>query len=209
MPHKEAVVAAVDELTPVAARLGAVNCVVPDDGCLIGDNTDGEGFVSSLRADHDLEVRDLRVAVIGAGGAARAVVGAVADAGARELVVVGRTPARVEVAVAIAPEVARAGVPADLADADLIVNATPLGMGGNAELPLDPSVLRPGQAVADLVYHPLRTPLLAAAESAGATPIGGLGMLVGQAAVAFERWTGVPADRVAMRAGAERELAGR
>jgi shikimate dehydrogenase len=209
MPHKEAVVAAVDELTPVAARLGAVNCVVPRGGRLIGDNTDGEGFVSSLRVDHDLDVRDLRIAVLGAGGAARAVIGAVADAGACEVAVVGRTPARVDVAVAIAPGVARTGVAGDLAAVDLIVNATPLGMGPNTELPLDPSTLRSGQVVADLVYHPLRTPLLAAAAAAGATPIGGLGMLVGQAAVAFERWTGVTADRTAMRAGAERELAGR
>jgi shikimate dehydrogenase len=209
MPHKEAVAAAVDELTPVAARLGAVNCVVPDGGRLIGDNTDGEGFVSSLRTDHDIDVRGLRVVVLGAGGAARAVIGAVADAGASEVAVVGRTPARVDVAVALAPGIARAGVDADVATADLIVNATPLGMGGSTELPLAPSALRQGQVVADLVYHPLRTPLLTAAASVGATPIGGLGMLVGQAAVAFERWTGVPADRAAMREGAERELADR
>jgi shikimate dehydrogenase len=209
MPHKEAVAAAVDELTPVAARLGAVNCVVPDGGRLIGDNTDGEGFVSSLRTDHDLAVRDLRVVVLGAGGAARAVIGAVADAGASEVAVVGRTRARVDVAVALAPGIARVGVDADVATADLIVNCTPVGMAGDAELPLDASVLHSGQVVADLVYHPLRTPLLTAAASAGATPIGGLGMLVGQAAVAFERWTGVPADRAAMREGAERELADR
>jgi shikimate dehydrogenase len=209
MPHKEAVATAVDELTPVAARLGAVNCVVPAAGRLVGDNTDGEGFVSSLRAELDLDVRDLCVTVLGAGGAARAVIGAVADAGAREIAVVGRTPARVDLAVAVAPGVARVGVDADIAAADLIVNATPLGMGANTELPVDPSALHSAQVVADLVYHPLRTPLLEAAEAAGATAIGGLGMLVGQAAVAFERWTGVPADRAAMRAGAERELGGR
>jgi shikimate dehydrogenase len=209
MPHKESIIGALDELTPVAVRLGAVNCVVPRDGRLVGDNTDGEGFVSSLRDDHGVDVAGLRVVVLGAGGAARAVIGAIGDAGAAEVAVVGRTPARVDVAVAIAPGVARVGSQHDVTDADLVVNATPVGMGDDDRLPVDPSALRSGQVVADLVYHPLRTPLLAAAAGAGATPVDGLGMLVGQAAVAFERWTGLVADRAAMRAGAEAELSRR
>jgi shikimate dehydrogenase len=206
MPHKEGVVEALDELSPAAARLGAVNCIVARDGRLVGDNTDGEGFVSSLREDHDVDVSGSRVVVLGAGGAARAVVGALGDAGAAEIVVVGRTPDRVARAVAMAAAVARPGVEADVATAELVVNATPVGMGESTELPLDPASLRAGQLVADLVYHPLETPLLRAAADAGAVPIDGLGMLVGQAAVAFERWTGRPADRGVMRAGAEEEL---
>ncbi len=197
MPHKEAVIAALDELTPTAERLGAVNCVVRDGDRLIGDSTDGAGFVSGLRHDFGLDPAGARCVVLGAGGAARAVVLALADAGAGSVGVVNRTAARGQAAAALAG--ARGAlVTADaVADADLVVNATSIGMadteGGPADVPLDPSLLRAGQVVAELIYHPERTALMAAAEAAGCRTSNGLSMLVHQAAVAFEHWTGVPA----------------
>ena len=171
-----------------------------------GESTDGGGFVDSLRLDHDLEPRGLAVAVLGAGGAARAVVLALAEAGCREVVVINRTAAAAETAAALAPGIGRVGRAVDVADADLIVHATPLGMGTSAELPIDPALLRPGQIVADLVYHPRRTPLLAAAEDRGCRTVDGVGMLVHQGARQFTLWTGVEAPRAVMRAAVETAL---
>jgi shikimate dehydrogenase len=100
------------------------------------------------------------------------------------------------------------GPPADVADADLIVHATPLGMGESTELPIDPRLLRPGQVVADLVYHPRRTPLLLAAKDRGCRTVDGVGTLVHQGARQFTLWTGVEAPRDVMRAAAEASLDG-
>lgn len=206
MPHKEAVLACCDRLDADAEALGAVNCVVPTatDG-LVGYSTDGAGFLWSLRTELDVHPSGRRVVVLGAGGAARSVVLALAGAGAAEVVVVNRSPERAEVAASLAGAVGRVGTEADVAGADLVVNGTPLGMAGVAEgdVPLgDPTLLGPGQIVADLIYHPARTPLLALAAERGATPLGGLGMLVGQAAVAFEHFTGhaAPADTMLLAA---------
>jgi len=209
MPHKEAVARAVDRLDPEAAALDAVNCVVRDpDGALVGANTDGPGFVASLVVDHGVALDGRRCVVLGAGGAARAVVRSLADAGAGEVVVVNRTAATGERAAALAGRRGRLGTPADVAGADVIVNATPVGMGeGAGRLPCDPDLLRAGQVVADLVYQPLDTALLQAARAAGAVAVDGLGMLVHQAALAFRRWTGVDPPVAAMRAAALEELA--
>jgi shikimate dehydrogenase len=210
MPHKEAVLPALDEVDPVAARLGAVNCIVRlDDGRRRGHNTDGGGFLAALRAEADLEVTGLTCAVLGAGGAARAVALALAEAGAREVVVVNRSAERAARAVALLGGVGRIGAAEQVADVDLVVNATSVGMGGDGGLPLDPALVGPGQTVVDIVYHPLETPLLRAAAGRGARTIGGLGMLVHQAARAFELWLGPPAPVDAMRAGALAALAAR
>jgi shikimate dehydrogenase len=195
MPHKEPAFSAVDEVTDVARRLGVVNCVSRHESTLLGDSTDGEGFLAALRRATEFDPMAKRCVVIGAGGAARAVTLALADAGAAEVVVVNRTAARAKTTAALAGGAGRVGSDADVADAELIVHATPLGMAGvdgttSAELPVDPDALHRGQVVADLVYHPLETPLLRAAQERGATPVGGLGMLVHQAALALERWTG-------------------
>lgn len=204
MPHKEAVAAAVDERSDDAARLGAVNCVVNRDGTLVGHNTDGAGFVAALAADAGWSPTGARCAVVGAGGAARSIVLALARAGAAEVAVVNRTRERAEVAATLAGSVGRVVDPGSaatvLADADLVVNATSVGMGfpSPADVPFDPDVLHAGQLVADIVYHPLVTPLLEAAVRRGATPVGGLGMLVHQAAVAFGLWTGAEAPVAAM-----------
>jgi shikimate dehydrogenase len=202
MPHKEDVAAAVEGRTPVAARLGAVNCVADDDGVWLGDNTDGAGLVAALARGGRFIPAGRRCLVVGAGGAARAVVAALGDAGAAEVVVVNRTPARAAVAASLAGPAGRVGAADDARAADLVVNATPAGMGdvdgGPTGWPVDPALLGPGQVVVDLVYHPPETPWLAAAAQRGATTMNGLGMLVHQAALQVERWTGLEAPVDAM-----------
>ncbi len=207
MPHKDAVARAVDRCTPSAARLGAVNCVAWEGDELVGRSTDGEGLVAALRHDPGFEVSGRSVAVLGAGGAARSIAVALADAGASEVRIVNRTPQRAADVVALAPGVARVAEAAEVSDCDLVVNATSVGMGADGRSPLEASVLRPSQVVVDIVYHPLETPLLAMARSVGARGVDGLGMLVGQAGLAFESWTGVDAPVAAMRAGALAALA--
>ncbi len=206
MPHKAEVIPALDRLTPAAAALGAVNSIAWEGDALVGDNTDGPGLVASLRTDHGIELADRRVAVLGAGGAARSVVWAVADAGAAEVVVVNRTAARAEAAAALAGSVGRVAPVEAVADADVVVNATSVGMGAGADddgpLPVPVEVLGDHQVVVDLVYQPLVTPLLRAAAAAGARSVDGLGMLVHQAARSIERWTGIVPDLAAMAAAA-------
>lgn len=198
MPHKDDVARAVDERSAEAELLGAVNCVVPiGRGRLRGENTDGAGFLASLR-DVGVEPSGLRCCVLGAGGAARSVVLALARAGAAEVAVVNRTESKAAAAVALAGSAGRLG--ASPADADLVVNATSVGMGAGGGLAVDPALLGTGQVVVDLVYEPRETPLLRAALRAGATTVGGIGMLLHQAALAFELWTGEAAPLQAMRA---------
>jgi shikimate dehydrogenase len=208
MPHKEDVAAAVDELDPAAAALHSVNTVVRlPDGRLRGHSTDGAGFVASLGAA-GVDVAGLRVTVLGAGGAARAVVDALARAGAADVAVVNRSLDRAVACAGLAGAVGRVGGEADIAAAELLVNATSIGMG-TVETPVDPAWLHAGQVVADLVYHPLRTALLVAAEAAGARTVDGLGMLVHQAALQQQLWLGVLPDVDVMRAAALRELEAR
>lgn len=193
MPHKHEVARHVDRLTPDAAALGAVNCVARDGDVLVGHNTDGDGFVDALRADAGVDPAGRRAVVLGAGGAARAVVLALARGGA-EVVVVNRSPEPAERAVALAGGRGRVGAPADVAAADVVINATPVGMeGAPPGPPTGAEHLRSGQVVVDLVYHPRRTPLLERAAAEGAIAVGGLGMLVHQAGRAFTLWTGEPA----------------
>lgn len=206
MPHKSDVAAAVDRLSPTAQRLAAVNTVVRHGGVLVGENTDGAGFVDALRSDEGFDPAGRRCLVLGAGGAARAVVLALADAGAAEVVVAGRTPERVATAAALAGERGRAGAVEEASGCDLVVNATPVGMGEVGGLPLDPGLLGAGQVVADLVYHPLVTPLLTEARARGAVAVNGLGMLIHQAAHAFRLWTGEDPPLAVMSAAALRAL---
>jgi len=217
MPHKAAVCAAVDERTPVAGELGAVNCVFWRDDRLVGDNTDGAGLLDALREDQGIEVAGLRCVVAGAGGAGRAVAHALGRAGAGDVAVLNRSPGPAADAAALAGAEGRVATTADVGTADLVINATPVGMGGGnvaeggggAPLPLDTGLLRPGQVVVDLIYHPLETPLLAAASARGALAVNGVGMLVHQAAHAFRRWTGLEPPIDAMAGATRRELARR
>jgi shikimate dehydrogenase len=194
MPHKTTVAAIVDERSPVAETLGAVNCVYRRGASLVGDNTDGEGFLAAVRRGVGFDPLGRRCMVVGAGGAARAVILALAQAGAAELVVVNRTPERAASAAALAGSTGRVGEPSEAADMALVVDATPSGMAGapGSGPPLvDAALLGPGHVAVDLVYHPLATPWLEAARTRGATVMGGLGMLVHQAAAQIERWVGV------------------
>jgi shikimate dehydrogenase len=206
MPHKADVAASVDVPSGAVRALQACNCVVRlGDGRLAGENTDGGGFVDSVReAGHDPAGR--RCVVLGAGGAARAVVAALADAAAADIAVVNRSQDRAVEAARLAAPVGRVGALDDVRSAHLVVNATSVGMGEDRSLPCPAELLGPGQVVADLVYHPLETAWLAAGRARGAAGVDGLGMLVHQAARAFTLWTGVPAPVAVMRAAALAEL---
>ena len=208
MPHKADVAAACDELTPDAGALASVNTVaIRPDGRALGDSTDGDGFLAAL-AEDGIQVGGRPVLVLGAGGAARAVVLALGRAGAA-VTVAARRPDAAEAAAGLAPG-AKAVLLADAAGAaaefEVVVNATPLGMGGELP-PLDPGRLGAGQCVVDLVYRPAETPLLAAARAQGARTQNGLPMLVHQAARSFTIWTGVEAPVAVMRAAAHAALA--
>ena len=213
MPQKAEVAAATDRLSPDAEALGAVNTVVRQGTVLVGENTDGQGFVNALRVDEGFDPAGKRCLVVGAGGAARAVVRALAAAGAREVVVTARRPEAAAEAVALAGPVGRLGDVDEADGADLVVNATPLGMADVIELdpglPVPEERLGPGQVVADLVYHPLVTPFVATARRRGAVAVNGVGMLLHQAAVAFRLWTGEDAPLEAMSAAVVAELARR
>lgn len=217
MPFKERVIDYLDEITPAARRMGAVNTILhQDDGRLIGGNTDSEGFLADLQA-HGVRLTERRVLVLGAGGAARAVTHGIAAHGCKDLVIVNRTAERAarlaaELTtlypgqnVSIAPWAARASWSEPEA---LIINCTPVGMAGvrtpsGATTPW-PAPIRPDQVVADIVYAPVQTPLLIAADRAGATTLNGLGMLIQQAALSFAWWTNQRPPISQMQAALER-----
>ena len=205
MPHKEAIIDSLDELEPAAAALRSVNTVVVlPDGRLRGCTTDGDGFVASIR-EAGADPAGRRVAVLGAGGAGRAVVEALRRAGAAEVLVVNRSDDRAEVAAALAGGRGRVARATDVPDCDIVVNATSVGMG-TSELPLDVTLLHDRHVVVDLVYQPLETSLLAHARANGARVVDGLGMLVHQAALAQALWLGHVADTRVMRDAALRQL---
>ncbi|PZS23647.1 MAG: shikimate dehydrogenase [Acidimicrobiales bacterium] len=215
MPHKQAALAGVDHTSETATRLGAINTIVRRNGQLVGENTDGAGFLDAVHTA-GCDPVGWRCLILGAGGAARAIVVALAGAGAAEVVVVNRTPTRAEQAAALAGAVGRVGSADEVDRADLVVHATPLGMLGvspasrageqgptSDQLPLDPARLGPGQLVVDLVYHPRDTPLLKAARDRGAMVQDGVGMLVHQAAHALAFWTGEKPPVAAMMAAVD------
>ena len=209
MPHKQAAMALVDRLDPLAARIGAINTVVRgEDGHLTGFNTDAAGFLEPLRQQLD-DTHLWRMArIIGAGGAARAIVAALADAGFT-LVLAARDPAKARLLLdELAPGGEHHTPPLEQFAAatgfafddrsqllDLVINASPLGMAGQPPLAFDLSHIPPGSTVYDIVTNPRETPLLAAARDAGFATIDGLAMLIGQAAAAFEMFFGAPAPR--------------
>ena len=195
IPHKEAVVPLLDGLSPEAEAIGAVNVIVNEGGRLTGANTDCQGFLRPLE-ERGISLAGKRAVILGAGGAAAAVAYALLSAGA-EVALVNRTPER---ARSLARRLSRFGtvsawslgdLPALLREAELLVNATPVGMWpGVGETPLSPDLLHRDLLVYDLVYRPRKTLLLGAAEARGARTIGGLEMLVWQAIKALEIWTG-------------------
>lgn len=207
MPHKAEVVPAADEVSDVAGALGAANCLVSlPDGRIRAENTDGAGFLAGLAADAAIDVAGLTVAVLGAGGAGRAVIQACGAAGAASVLVVNRSGDRARVAAELAGPAGRVAEPAMLGSADLVINATPLGMGADRSLPCDPGLLHRGQVVVDLIYDPTETPWLHELRGAGVEVHNGLSMLVHQAAVAFGHWTEMTAPIDVMRRAAENNL---
>ncbi len=207
MPHKHEAALACDELGPDAAALERANTItVEADGRVRGDSTDGEGFVRSLR-DAGVDVAGRSVLLLGSGGAARSLALALGRGGARVVVCARRADAAAS-AAALAHGDARGWTErvAAAAIADVVVNATPIGMDGRRDtgetVVLPAESIRADQVVADLVYHPVDTELLRAARDRGATAVDGIGMLVHQAALQVERWTGHDAPVAAMRAAA-------
>lgn len=206
MPHKEAVLDAVDVRSPAVDALGAANCLVNDDGVVTAHNTDGDGFVRSLQAELAIDLAGRRVVVLGAGGAARSVAEAVGRTGVADLAIVNRTPAKAEAAVAVGGPAARIGGVDDVAAADVVVNATSLGMQDADPLPLRLEDLGNDHVVVDLIYRPLTTALLSGAAERGATTANGVAMLLHQAAIQLEVWTGEPAPVAEMRAAVAAEI---
>lgn len=188
-PHKLRVAELVDELDADAERVGAVNTVVRRDGRLIGCNTDLPALVDEIRA---LRADARHVVVLGGGGAGRAVLMALEDAGAQRVTRVSRDD--------------WATIPTLLADADLLINATPIGTGTDAVSPVDTAHLRSDLAVLDLVYRPSPTRLVRDARTAGARARGGAGVLLGQGWRSLEAWLGIPAPIDVMRDALRAEL---
>ncbi|WP_427966364.1 shikimate dehydrogenase [Altererythrobacter sp.] len=209
MPHKQAVMEALDAIDPLARAIGAVNTIVPlGGGELKGYNTDAGGFLEPLRKELEKQHLFRMARVLGTGGAARAIITALAGEGFT-LVLAGRNPEKARALLdELAPDGERHAIdlahfadPTDFAFddregcLDLVVNASPLGMAGQPPLELDFSHVPPGSIIYDIVTYPLETPLLAAARAAGFETVDGLSMLIGQAAIAFEKFFGVAAPR--------------
>ncbi|MDA8391887.1 MAG: shikimate dehydrogenase [Actinomycetota bacterium] len=209
MPHKQAAARLADVRSATAGRLGAANTLYWEGDRLAAESTDGEGFLASL-ADEGVELGGRRVVVLGAGGAAKAVALAVASAGAAWIGVVARRESAAVQVAAMAGDPVTVATRDDVRAADVVVNATPVGMAGGPApdaSPVEEGLLEVAQVVVDLVYRPLRTPLLALAEQTGAKAVDGTGMLLHQAAAQFELWTGVEAPVGAMREALQAHLA--
>lgn len=196
VPLKEAMLPLLDDIGDAARMIGAVNTIWLEKGRLHGDNTDAAGFLAHLDAvAPGWDGRVETALVLGAGGAARAVVHGLKQRGLKRIAVANRSLGRAEdLAAAFGATVEAAAWDhrnALVGASDLIVNTTALGMQGKPALPLDLAGLRPGTIVDDIVYVPLRTPLLADAEARGGLPVDGLGMLLHQAVPGFARWFGV------------------
>ncbi|WP_284638642.1 shikimate dehydrogenase [Paenibacillus silviterrae] len=206
IPHKVEVMSYLDEIDEGARIIGAVNTIVNEGGKLIGYNTDGIGYVRSLKEETGIDLQGRTVLMLGAGGAARGVGYALAKEGVSKLYIANRTKEKaVELAASMSSFCQTIGlglneVAAAAGEAALIVNNTSLGMHPNVdEVPMDTSLIGSATVVSDLVYNPLTTRFLREAEQQGATIHSGLGMFIYQGAYAFEYWTGQPAPIAAMR----------
>ncbi|WP_418038666.1 shikimate dehydrogenase [Paenibacillus xylanilyticus] len=208
IPHKEEVMKYLDVIDDSARLIGAVNTIVNDNGKLTGYNTDGIGYVRSLKEEAVPELAGKKIAVLGAGGAARGAIYALALEKPERISILNRTAERAE---ALASDLRRHGLgnitgsgmeeaAAVLASADILINTTAAGMHPHIDdVPVNPELIREGAAVSDLIYNPLETRLLREARLRGCVVHGGLGMFVYQGAVAFEHWLGIPAPVETMR----------
>ncbi|WP_088008060.1 shikimate dehydrogenase [Indiicoccus explosivorum] len=205
LPFKQEIVPLLDELSPAAITMNAVNTVVCKDGRLYGTNTDGDGFVRSL----PVLPKDAAILMVGAGGAARGITFALKRHGFGDITITNRTARRAEelagstgtgwITVRDAEE--------QLGKFDLIINTTSAGMGDGA-LPMATGNLRSGASVCDIIYTPLETPLLRQAKDRGCSTQNGVGMFVHQGAIAFEEWTGITPDTDGMIDNINRNLGG-
>ena len=221
VPHKQAVIPFLDEVDEWATAAGAVNTIVNRDGRLTGHNTDGPGFLRALSVETGYSPGGTRALILGAGGAARGILLALARGGVDSLVIANRTLERAETLAQLASEngvqAEAMGLSSDAltqaaASADLIVNCTTLGMSHGPDehgSPLSAAQIPASAIVNDLVYNPLKTPLLEAAAAAGATTLGGLHMLVYQGVLSFQMWTGRDAPVEVMLEAATIEMASR
>lgn len=217
IPHKTTILQHLDAVEPDAALMGAVNTVRRDNDRLIGENTDGKGFLRAVREDANMDPAGKWVVFLGAGGAARAMAVELALAGAANIIVVNRTPERgaelVRLLNAKTPAKAQFIPWMDAyrvpAGTDILVNATSIGLYPNVkDIPaVDLTTLRPELLVCDVIPNPPHTAFLQTAAERGATTLNGLGMLVYQGAIAFKLWTGVEPDVRVMRAALERYFA--
>lgn len=213
IPHKVAVIQYLDSLSKAARLMGAVNTINREGDKLVGENTDGKGFVQSLREVADPQHK--KVVIIGAGGAARAIAVELGLAGAEEIVVVNRTEQRGAELVELINDWVRVASRLVVLDGDyqveegteILINATSIGLGdAEARVPLDTDTLQEGMVVADVIFNPARTRLLNDAEERGCKILDGLGMLVNQAVIAFKIWTDVDPDAAVMREALEEYL---
>ena len=221
VPHKEAIIALLDELMEEACLIGAVNTIENRSGTLVGHNTDAQGFLRALKEGAGFDPEGKTALVLGAGGAARAVTVALARAGVTALVIANRTLERAralaDVVRPLVPSVEAAAVHPEFlapaaANSRIIVNCTSLGMSGatgQEETPIWANLIPSHALVCDLVYNPRETPLLREAATAGAWVLEGLPMLVYQGAAAFELWTGTEAPIRVMLEAAEKALKSR
>jgi shikimate dehydrogenase len=211
LPHKVAVIEHLDGLADSAAVIGAVNCVVCRDGRFVGENTDGQGFLTALRTVADPAGKSF--VMFGAGGAARAIAVESALAGAAAVTIVNRDPGRGGELVALLNEQTPARADLVVWDGDysvpggidIVVNATSIGLfpDVDARLAVEPDSLRAGMVVADVIPNPPRTRLIRDAEARGCTVLDGLGMLVNQGVIGIKHWTGVDPDPAVLRAKLE------
>jgi shikimate dehydrogenase len=217
VPHKIRIIELLDRLDPLARSIGAVNTICLEQGQAVGYNTDGYGFLRSLQEVAGISPAGQRFFLLGAGGAARAIAMTLAAEGAETIIISNRSAERAEI---LAEELNRAIRPcakmvaaepkaqqAALAESTVLINCTSLGMAPAGDiLALDPALLHPGLTVADTVYNPIRTRLLAAAEAIGCRTVPGLGMLIHQGAAAFTIWTGHEPSIATMRQAALAQL---
>lgn len=211
IPHKVAVIQYLDDISDAAAMMGAVNCIVFKGDQLIGENTDGKGFVQSLKEVTDPQGK--KIVMFGAGGAARAIGVETALSGAAEITIVNRSAERGEALVELLKE--KTGVPVTFVlwegnysvpeDVDVVINATSIGLYPDVDtvFPIDFSSLKPNMIVSDVIPNPPQTHLLREAAKVGCPTLDGLGMLVNQGVIGFKLWTGVDPDPQVMRAALE------
>jgi len=214
MPHKQEVFTLVDEVDESAALIKAVNAVEFKDGRSIGHNTDGQGFLRSLKSEAAFDAAGKSVLIVGAGGAAKSIAMALAGAGAAKIKILNRTVEKAEIIVGLirsryagcVVSIGEIDKPVEARQCDLIVNATSVGMAANPGLPLAPDLIRSGQIVYDVIYWPAETEFLRLAKTRGAAAVNGTGMLLHQGAAAFTIWTGLAAPIAEMAAALRAEL---